>query len=69
MFMYLRIYLGLSFAPGKVQRGAMYGYWARDLDKDLNTLVGDYGVDCLVSLLPQAECEALGIGKLLHKVA
>jgi hypothetical protein len=46
----------------------MYGNWARNLDKDLNTLVGDYATDCLVSLLPQAECETLGIGKLLHKV-
>ncbi|KAL6045113.1 COX3 domain-containing protein, variant 2 [Balamuthia mandrillaris] len=60
--------LGMSFAPGKHQQRALYGPWKRDLDKDLNVLLGTYDVDVLVTLLPQEECEELAIPKLLRKV-
>lgn len=61
-------HLGMSFAPGKVQRNGLYGNWQRNLDKDLDRLVGFYNVDVLVTLLPDEECKELSIGKLLHKV-
>jgi protein-tyrosine phosphatase len=47
--------IGLTFAPGK-SGPAYYGPpWKRDLDKDLDRLVGEYGIELLVCLMQSNE--------------
>lgn len=55
--------IGVTFAPGKHQRSAMTGQWARDLDADLRT-VRTWGASFLVSLLEPPEFDELFIASL-----
>lgn len=56
--------LGLTFAPGKKQRGALSGNWNRDLASDLIMLRGKYHTDTLISLVESSELKTLGIENL-----
>lgn len=56
--------LGLTFAPGKKQSGAISGSWNRDLASDLTRLRDDYHTDTLVSLVEEIELAELGIDNL-----
>jgi protein-tyrosine phosphatase len=47
--------LGLTLAPGKQQRVAATGAWARDLDADLLRLRDEHGTSTLVTLLTDEE--------------
>ena len=46
--------IGITFAPGKNDRSASGGPWARDLAKDLDVIV-DWGARALVTLLEPQE--------------
>ncbi|PEQ12685.1 hypothetical protein B2G71_10285 [Novosphingobium sp. PC22D] len=52
--------IGIAFCPGKTQRAAMSGSWARDLDTDLDA-VGDWGATAVVSLIEDHELRALKV--------
>lgn len=51
----LRGRIGLTFAPGKKQKGAQTGDWDRDLVADLSALRKQYRTDVLVSLIEDHE--------------
>jgi len=53
--------LGMTFAPGKKQRGALTGDWNRDLSMDLRRLREYYKTDILVSLVEDFELTELQI--------
>lgn len=55
--------IGLTFAPGKHQKFAMTGAWARDLELDLCT-IQNWGATHLISLLEPWEFKELGIERL-----
>lgn len=59
--------LGLTFAPGKKQRGALTGHWDRDLDADLARLRDEYQTDMLVSLMEEHEYQQLQISGLRER--
>lgn len=59
--------LGLTFAPGKKQTGAISGNWDRDLATDLTRLRNDYHTDTLVSLVEESELAELGIHNLEYE--
>lgn len=61
--------LGLTFAPGKVQQGALTGAWRRSLEADLDRLRHVYGVDDLVCLLEDHELRALHVKGLPDRAA
>jgi hypothetical protein len=61
--------LGLTFAPGKRQGGALSGRWERDLDADLIRLREHYQTDHLVTLLEPHELEDLQIPNLFEQTA
>ena len=46
--------IGITFAPGKNDRFASSGPWARDLARDLDVIV-DWGARALVTLLEPQE--------------
>jgi len=56
--------LGLTFAPGKKQLGAVSGNWDRDLKSDCYRLRHHYQMDTLVSLVEESELSDLGIADL-----
>jgi protein-tyrosine phosphatase len=56
--------IGMTFAPGKQQRHALSGAWARDLARDLAELRDTHGADVLVSLVEAHELTKLGIERL-----
>lgn len=58
--------LGLTFAPGKKQKGAITGNWDRDLKSDIETLRNKYKVDTLISLVEDFELEELKITNLVE---
>lgn len=58
--------VGLTFAPGKRQRGAVSGVdWERDLGADLDRLVRGYRATVLASLVEDGELRDLGIPDLV----
>jgi len=60
--------VGLTFCPGKTQRSAMSGAWARDLDVDLDAVAG-WGAAAVVSLIEEHEFAQLQVTALGSKVA
>ncbi|SOB94755.1 cyclin-dependent kinase inhibitor 3 family protein [Rhodobacter maris] len=52
--------IGLTFCPGKHDRAAYSGAWARDLDLDLDAIAG-WGARVLVTLVEPAELVALKV--------
>ena len=55
--------IGVTFAPGKTDPGAMSGNWKRDLATDLDA-VKAWGADAVVSLIEDHEFETLAIPTL-----
>jgi len=55
--------IGITFAPGKNDRSASGGPWARDLGRDLDVIV-DWGARALVTLLEPQELAWLAITRL-----
>jgi hypothetical protein len=55
--------LGLTFAPGKHDSGAVTGAWARDLGADLDAIVA-WGARTLVTLIEPHEFDLLAIPRL-----
>jgi NAD-dependent SIR2 family protein deacetylase/ADP-ribosylglycohydrolase/protein-tyrosine phosphatase/TPR repeat protein len=53
--------LGMTFAPGKKQQGAMSGDWNRNMYRDMLRLREHYGIDLQVSLLEDEEFNELGL--------
>lgn len=58
--------LGLTFAPGKKDRGAT-ALWDRDLEADLARLRQGFGADALVCLLEDRELERMAIAELVPR--
>src|SRR5688572_21407040 len=56
--------LGMTFAPGKKQKGALSGTWDRDLSMDLDRLKEFYGIRTIVSLVEDFELVDLSIRDL-----
>lgn len=59
--------IGVTLAPGKSDRFAIGGPWARDLDKDLDTIF-TWGARTIVTLLEQHELGHLAITRLGEEV-
>ncbi|MBZ4021165.1 hypothetical protein CKO11_01640 [Rhodobacter sp. TJ_12] len=60
--------IGLTFCPGKYDRAAYSGAWARDLDLDLDVIAA-WGARVVVTLVEPAELAALkvpGLGAAVH---
>jgi len=55
--------IGITFCPGKKQRGAMTGTWDRDLRTDLES-IRDWGACDIVSLVEVDEMIQLGVEEL-----
>lgn len=55
--------IGITFCPGKHDRGAHTGVWARDLAADLD-LVRAWGAALVLTLVEQAELVALKVPEL-----
>jgi protein-tyrosine phosphatase len=49
--------IGLTFAPGKIGPANYGAPWKRDLNKDLDRLVGEYGIELLVCLMESHELQ------------
>lgn len=60
--------IGVSFCPGKQQRSAMSGVWARDLDVDLDA-VKAWGAAAVVTLVEAHELAALKVERMGEAVA
>lgn len=60
--------IGITFCPGKKQRGAMSGDWDRDLDTDLMA-IREWGADHLITLIEDHEMTALAVEALPCKAA
>jgi len=58
--------LGLTFAPGKKQGGALTGLWDRNLELDATRLREVYRTDILVSLIESHELAELQIPNLVE---
>ncbi len=56
--------IGMTFAPGKKQKGAFTGAWDRQLDEDLRRLREEFHTDLLVSLIEEHEFASLQINTL-----
>jgi protein-tyrosine phosphatase len=61
--------VGMTFAPGKYQPGAMTGSWKRSLEADLSRLARAHGVNDLVCLIEDEELEELRIQGLVERGA
>ena len=61
--------VGVTFAPGKVQTGAMSGAWSRSLEADLHCLRHVHEVDDLVCLVEDHELRDLKITALPQRAA
>lgn len=59
--------LGLTFCPGKQQRGALTGNWERNLEADLDA-IQDWGASAVVSAIEPHELVALGVPQLGERV-
>lgn len=60
--------LGLTFCPGKIQRGALTGDWERDLALDLQA-IKDWGATATLNLLEDHELHELRLSDLGHMVS
>ncbi|MFM2273726.1 MAG: hypothetical protein RL702_2791 [Pseudomonadota bacterium] len=60
--------IGVTFCPGKHQRSAVSGQWARDLDLDLDA-IADWGAAAVVSLVTSEELRAYKVAAMGEKVA
>lgn len=58
-----RGFIGITFCPGKHQKQAMTGAWARDLLIDLRALQA-WGAVAVISLIEDHEFNALGVESL-----
>jgi ADP-ribosyl-[dinitrogen reductase] hydrolase len=59
--------VGLTFCPGKKQRGAFTGSWDRDLDVDLDA-IRQWGAAAVVTLVEEHELQTLRVSQLGAKV-
>jgi ADP-ribosyl-[dinitrogen reductase] hydrolase len=59
--------VGLTFCPGKKQKGAATGSWDRDLGLDLDA-VAKWGAAMVVTLIESHEMERLGVANLRAEV-
>lgn len=59
--------IGITFCPGKKQRGAISGEWDRDLDLDL-AAIGAWGATDIVTLIEEHEMVELGVQTLGDRV-
>lgn len=59
--------IGMTFCPGKVQRGALSGAWKRDLETDI-AAVRDWGATALINLLQPEEMAVLRVWELPERV-
>src|SRR5579871_991467 len=59
--------IGITFCPGKQVRPTVQDGWARDLDSDLD-VVRNWGAVVVLTLVEQAELEALRVAELGRKV-
>lgn len=57
--------IGMTFAPGKSQRGGLTGHWERDLAIDTRDLAEKYGTHLLLSLVEDHELRELKIEGLV----
>ena len=55
--------IGITFAPGKKQRGAETGDWDRDLSEDLDA-IAEWNAAAVITLLLPEELHELGIAEL-----
>lgn len=55
--------IGITFCPGKVQKHAATGQWARDLDIDLDAIAA-WNASAVVTLVEAHELHALGVPEL-----
>lgn len=55
--------IGVTLCPGKQQRGALSGSWARDLAADLD-VIRSWGAAAVVSLIEEQEMVDLGVAEL-----
>lgn len=59
--------IGMTLCPGKVQKSALSGDWARDLDSDLRS-IQEWGASILVTLMEPHELEAFKVVDLPDRV-
>ena len=59
--------IGLTFCPGKIQKGALSGPWERDLKEDLE-VIRAWGAATWVNLLTRDEMVRLGVGDMKEVV-
>lgn len=59
--------VGITFCPGKHDRMAATGAWARDLDLDLQAIAA-WGAKLVLTLVEPAELRALAVPQLGHEV-
>ncbi|MBP8926236.1 MAG: hypothetical protein KBG75_10285, partial [Pseudomonadales bacterium] len=59
--------IGLSFCPGKCQRQAASGAWARDLDTDL-AAIADWGAAAIINLVEDHEMRELGVADTAQRL-
>jgi protein-tyrosine phosphatase len=59
--------IGVTFAPGKTDRQAIEGPWARDLKKDLAAIVA-WGARVVITLIERHELALLAITRLGEEV-
>lgn len=59
--------IGITFCPGKHDRAAATGAWARDLGMDLDTITA-WGAKLVLTLVEPAELTALKVPQLGHEV-
>ena len=55
--------IGITLCPGKTDRFALTGWWARHLDTDLEA-IRVWGATAVVTLLEQSEMDDLGVADL-----
>lgn len=59
--------IGMTLCPGKVQKSAMSGDWARDLNTDLGA-IQEWGASTLVTLMEPHELEAFKVSALPESI-
>jgi hypothetical protein len=59
--------MGLTFCPGKIQKGALSGPWERDLKVDLEAIRA-WGAEAWVNLLARDEMARMGVGDMKEVV-
>ena len=59
--------IGITFCPGKVQPGAMFGSWNRDLGLDLDA-IADWGAVAVVTLVEEHELTTLKVPDMGNQI-